>query len=413
MRIDWGIMLRDIIDECRTRILHYFPERQIYHRTGGEVHYFVLKTRTQVAIVSGLTMVALWCLLTIVSVFWVNNPLRPPVKENKRMTALYERQLEDARIRYENAQLIINQQREAFESQTREFAEAQSTITQFVKGSGQGAAQPTIDVEYAASRVLMAPTSRDPLPRKPRVDIRKEASLDVNVDIDPSVRQLKETQNAILAEAELETLDRIERSRAILNSTAIGVDTILKSGGFGEGGVFVPMDGVDIPKAEGEFAPRVSTIKARVAEAAALDDALNSVPFGIPVGTDTYRTSHYGMRKDPFNKRPAFHAGIDFGAYRLAPIVATADGVVKFVGRNGGYGRTVEIDHGHGFMTRYAHLEKTYVKRGARVKKGEKIGGMGSTGRSTATHLHYEIYFQGQDFDPDNFLKAGKYVQQD
>jgi len=62
-------------------------------------------------------------------------------------------------------------------------------------------------------------------------------------------------------------------------------------------------------------------------------------------------------------------------------------------------------------MTRYAHLEKTYVKRGARVKKGEKIGGMGSTGRSTATHLHYEIYFQGQDFDPDNFLKAGKYVQ--
>jgi len=117
------------------------------------------------------------------------------------------------------------------------------------------------------------------------------------------------------------------------------------------------------------------------------------------------------MRKDPFNKRPAFHAGIDFGAYRLAPIVSTADGVVKFVGRNGGYGRTVEIDHGHGFMTRYAHLEKTYVKRGARVKKGEKIGGMGSTGRSTATHLHYEIYFQGQDFDPDNFLKAGKYVQ--
>jgi len=68
-------MLTDIIDECRARILHYFPERQIYHRTGGEVHYFVLKTRTQVAIVSGLALVAMWCLLTIVSVFWVNNPL--------------------------------------------------------------------------------------------------------------------------------------------------------------------------------------------------------------------------------------------------------------------------------------------------------------------------------------------------
>ena len=405
-------MLRDIIDECRSRVLHYFPERQIYHRTGGEVHYFVLKTRTQVAIVSGLTFVALWCMLTIVSVFWVNNPLRPPVKENKRMTALYERQLEDARARYENAQLIINQQRDAFESQTKEFAEAQSTITQFVEGAGRAASTPASNVEYASSRVLMAPSSRDPIPRKPRVDIRKEASLDVNVDIDPSVRQLKETQNAILAEAEMETLDRIERSRAILNSTAIGVDTILKSGGFGEGGVFVPLDGDETVLSEGEFGSRVISIKARVAEAAALEEALSSVPFGMPVGTDTYRTSNYGMRKDPFNKRPAFHAGIDFGAHRLAPIVATADGVVKFVGRNGGYGRTVEIDHGHGFVTRYAHLEKTYVKRGARVKKGEKIGGMGSTGRSTATHLHYEIYFQGQDFDPDNFLKAGKYVQQ-
>ena len=404
-------MLRDILDECHSRILHYFPERQIYHRTGGEVHYFVLKTRTQVAIVSTLTLVALWCLLTIVSVFWVNNPLRPPVKENKRMSALYERQLEDARARYENAQLIINQQREAFESQTREFAEAQSTISQFVEGTGRVVTAPATEVKYASSRVLMSPSSRDPIPRKPRVDIRKEASLDVNVEMDPNVRKLKETQNAILAEAEMETLDRIERSRAILNSTAIGVDTILKSGGFGEGGVFVPIDGSGLPLADGEFGPRVSSIKARVAESAALDSALASVPFGSPVGTDTYRTSHYGMRKDPFNKRPAFHAGIDFGAYRLAPIVSTADGVVKFVGRNGGYGRTVEIDHGHGFVTRYAHLEKTYVKRGARVKKGEKIGGMGSTGRSTATHLHYEIYFQGQDFDPDNFLKAGKYVQ--
>lgn len=404
-------MLRDIIDECRSRILHYFPERQIYHRTGGEVHYFVLKTRTQVAIVSGLTLVALWCSLTILSVFWVNNPLRPPVKENKRMAALYERQLEDARARYENAQLIINQQRDAFESQTREFAEAQSTITQFVDGTGRAVSAPASDVKYASSRVLMAPSSRDPIPRKPRVDIRKEASLNVNVDIDPSVRRLKETQNAILADAEMETLDRIERSRAILNSTAIGVDTILKSGGFGEGGVFVPIDGTEAILSDGEFGSRVGSIKARVAEAAALDSALTSVPFGNPVGTDTYRTSGYGMRKDPFNKRPAFHAGVDFGAYRLAPIVATADGVVKFVGRNGGYGRTVEIDHGHGFVTRYAHLEKTYVKRGARVKMGEKIGGMGSTGRSTATHLHYEIYFQGQDFDPDNFLKAGKYVQ--
>ena len=71
----------------------------------------------------------------------------------------------------------------------------------------------------------------------------------------------------------------------------------------------------------------------------------------------------------------------------------------------------MEIDHGHGFVTRYGHMHKLNVKRGQIVKKGDKLGGMGSTGRSTATHLHYEIHFQGRVYDPDKFLKAGRYVQ--
>jgi len=114
------------------------------------------------------------------------------------------------------------------------------------------------------------------------------------------------------------------------------------------------------------------------------------------VGEETYRTSSYGMRKDPFTKRPTFHEGLDFGGQRNTPIVAAADGKVIFVGRNGGYGKSVEIDHGHGFITRYGHLHKINVKRGQIIKKSDKIGGMGSTGRSTATHLHYEVHFQGR-----------------
>jgi murein DD-endopeptidase MepM/ murein hydrolase activator NlpD len=105
------------------------------------------------------------------------------------------------------------------------------------------------------------------------------------------------------------------------------------------------------------------------------------------------------------------HHGLDFGGQRKTPIVATAAGIVTRVGRSGAYGNMVEIDHGHGFKTRYAHLYKTFVKRGQTVDKGEKIGGMGSTGRSTATHLHYEVHFQGRAYDPSKFLKAGLYVQ--
>lgn len=399
-------MLTEIIEECRSRILKQFPERQIYHRTGGEVHYFVLTTRMQVMIVSALSAVAFWCVLTITSVLLGNNPFSVTAKSQKQLRADFTRELADAKARYENAQLVIEQQRENFETQTRQFAEATDTISQFVDSSGRSDGRPITAVEYASSRILMAPTARDTVPRAARKDLRKFASVDP--DLDPDAQKLQSTQNEILAEAEADTIERIERNRAIINSTQLSVDSILENGQFGQGGVFVSTES---PASNDPKAMRIASIKARVMEAEALDVALASIPFGIPVDDDHYKTSGYGMRKDPINKRPAFHGGVDFGAYRLAPIVATADGVVKYVGRNGGYGRTVEIDHGHGFVTRYAHLEKTYVKKGARVKKGDKLGGMGSTGRSTATHLHYEIFFQGNDYDPEKFLKAGQYVQ--
>ena len=105
------------------------------------------------------------------------------------------------------------------------------------------------------------------------------------------------------------------------------------------------------------------------------------------------------------------HTGMDIASYRNAPIVATADGKISFAGRRPGYGRVVEIEHGYGFKTRYAHLDKTYVKRGQKIEKGEKIAGMGSTGRSTSTHLHYEVMFEKSTLNPEKFLKAGQYVQ--
>ena len=91
---------------------------------------------------------------------------------------------------------------------------------------------------------------------------------------------------------------------------------------------------------------------------------------------------------------------------------ATAPGVVSFTGERSGYGNTVEIDHGHGFKTRYAHLESIFVKVGQQVALGQKLGAMGSTGRSTGPHLHYEVWVDGRAQNPMRFLKAGDYVQQ-
>lgn len=401
-----------MFNEIRSRLMVYFPERQIYHRTGGEVHYFELSTRLQVFIVSLIAVIATWCLITIGAVALGMTPFADKTKATARMAADYERRIEDQLARYEDAQAIISQQREAFASQTKQFADAHDTISQFV---GTGTLAPTSEktpVKYASQSILMSPASRDLQPRKARHAIRKQAILHPNIEavIDPEVKKLQSTHDAILANAEIDTQTRIERNRAILESTDLSINDILKNGPVGEGGRFIELGEKAELLNENGFVPRTSTIKARVAEAEALDMALNSMPLGVPVGSDHYRTSGYGLRKDPFNKRPAFHSGIDFGAYSMAPIVATADGTVTKTGYNGAYGRVVEIDHGYGFKTRYAHLKKTFVKRGAKVKKGQKIGGMGSSGRSTATHLHYEIFFEGRDYDPAKFLRAGSYV---
>ena len=405
-------MVNDVFGDMRKRILQHFPERQIYLRSGGEVKYYVFSTRLQMAIVSGLIAVAMWCLFTMFNLLWGYNPLRAPSQEIKRVEARYQRLLVDAQAKENNARLMLSEQRQNFEQMAKNFEEKHQTLSQiFNTKPGAASSLPVGTTKYASNRILMAPTTRDVIPRTARNSIRKSQARDMGMDFDRSLNNLEDTQNAILVSAEADTLDRIERNRAIINATDLQVDTVLKESPFGKGGLFVDIgDNVDVP-ANGNFGSRIASIKARVAEAEALDSALLSVPLGHPVGTETYRTSSYGLRKDPFTRRPTFHEGIDFGGGRLAPIVATADGKVVFARKNGGYGRSVEIDHGHGFVTRYGHMHKLYVKRGQTVKKGEKIGGMGSTGRSTATHLHYEIHFQGRVYNPDKFLKAGNYVQ--
>jgi murein DD-endopeptidase MepM/ murein hydrolase activator NlpD len=143
-----------------------------------------------------------------------------------------------------------------------------------------------------------------------------------------------------------------------------------------------------------------------------MSQEVKRLPLGEPID-DPHRSSSFGVRVDPFTHRGAFHPGQDFAGAVMTPIHATAPGVVSFTGQRTGYGNVVEIDHGGGFKTRYAHLQAISVATGQSVALGQRIGGMGSTGRSTGTHLHYEVWQNGRVQDPTRFLKAGDYVQQD
>lgn len=140
-----------------------------------------------------------------------------------------------------------------------------------------------------------------------------------------------------------------------------------------------------------------------------LRDIVSRLPLSPPL--DSYRvTSAYGKRKDPVNGRPAFHRGLDLGTRYRAAVRAPARGVVTAAGWNGRYGRFVEIAHDNGIATRYGHLRRIVVKRGQKVSFRDRIGEVGSSGRSTGTHLHYEILVDGKNIDPARFLEAIRHV---
>jgi murein DD-endopeptidase MepM/ murein hydrolase activator NlpD len=117
-----------------------------------------------------------------------------------------------------------------------------------------------------------------------------------------------------------------------------------------------------------------------------------------------WTTSSFGYRISPFTGRREFHKGFDIANRKGTPITATADGMIAFAGPKGLLGNTVVVDHGHGMVTRYGHLEKVMVKRGTPVKRGDTIGLMGNTGRSTGPHVHYEVHLNGIPVNPDKYI---------
>ena len=142
-----------------------------------------------------------------------------------------------------------------------------------------------------------------------------------------------------------------------------------------------------------------------------LEQTVISVPSMQPVDRLIF-TSSFGVRSDPFRGTAAMHAGVDIPGAIGTPIYATADGVISHAGRRGGYGNLVEINHGRGIETRYGHLSKILVGDNVRVRRGQIVGLMGSTGRSTGSHLHYEVRVDGKAVNPIPFLQTGEYLAQ-
>jgi murein DD-endopeptidase MepM/ murein hydrolase activator NlpD len=170
------------------------------------------------------------------------------------------------------------------------------------------------------------------------------------------------------------------------------------------GGPFVP---ANLGPENAAFGRQLLRINAAHGQVDRLTRALATVPVRKPVPGEVDTTSGFGMRVDPFLHIPAMHTGLDFRGETGEAIRATAAGTVTHTGWSGGYGKMVEIDHGNGLSTRYGHLSSIEVEPGQTVRSGQIVGRLGSTGRSTGPHLHYETRIDGEAVDPQRFLRAG------
>jgi hypothetical protein len=191
-----------------------------------------------------------------------------------------------------------------------------------------------------------------------------------------------------------------------LAATGLPIDK-MQAPAVAAGGPFIPLTEA---VGGGEFSQKLRSLEAILTRHARLTALLPNIPLFAPLGGAYEVTSHFGARNDPFHGRAAWHAGIDLRNEFSSDVQAAADGQVTLAGWNGAYGLTIEIDHGNGLASRYAHLSDIRVREGQMVAQGQAVGRMGSTGRSTGAHLHYEIRIDGRAVDPARFLRAGENV---
>lgn len=249
--------------------------------------------------------------------------------------------------------------------------------------------------------------SRAPLLAKPQANqFAKVHGVDnALARLQSSLDQVESRQMAALNAAEDSAQSRLRRMRGVIGD--LGLDMAQLEAATPRGGMGGPFVPVKLSPNADSFERQLYRINITRAQVDRLNRTLAQVPYRKPVVGEVEFTSGFGVRSDPFLGRPAMHTGLDFRASTGDPVRATANGKVVSAGWSGGYGRMVEIDHGNGLSTRYGHLSEINVKVGESVKIGQAVGEVGSTGRSTGPHLHYETRIDGEAVDPQKFLRAG------
>lgn len=372
-------------------LVELFPERHLYVRSGGAMKAFVFTTRKQLIIASGVGAGALW--MGVCTAAMLVNLLSASAadREIARLKAQSERYVADRQARLDSAMARLNA----------------------ASGSNPDAAA-SIEKRHAALALLLTDLKGAPGAAGALAPAINRALAGGDASPARRIEMVRIGQEQLLDAADGFAKGRADRLRLAFRMAGLSPTSFVDRSGALGGPLIESRD----PRAlaavldvDDDFAVRIQRAAKDLSEARSLAAAAADLPLGRPTAAGQ-QTSGFGVRFDPFTRRPAYHSGLDFNGGYATPIYSTGPGVVSFTGQRSGYGNVVEIDHGRGLKTRYAHLSGFAVQRGQQVAVGQRIASMGSTGRSTGTHLHYEVWVNGRAQNPGRFLNAGQYVLQ-
>ncbi len=352
-----------------------FPEREIFLRSGTKVRFLRVTRRAQMLAVGGVSIaLAGWAAMTV------------SVLADSAVIARERAALSRQGKAVANSAGKVEAYRKSVQDLARDLEARQDFLDDLYRShfGEEGEADAAALIDKAEKN------AKDATPRR-RIGAAPESAPLLKIE-------QRQKRFAALLTAAVER--RAARAAAAIRGFGLNPDALARSAARAQGGPFEPWHGGEAALSKG-----LKSLASALARMEVLERGLIAIPSGQPTAT-AMLSSSYGYRSDPFNGHAAFHAGVDFPGRYGQPILAAARGTVRFVGQRQGYGNVVEIEHGNGILTRYAHLSGFGARVGQTVSRGQPIARMGSTGRSTGTHLHFEVRLNGQAVNPRPFLQA-------
>lgn len=365
----------------RQRFNALFQDHEIFIRTHGHVRFLRISAvwQKRVALIAGIVLFA-WAAVTV-AVF-VNQLLtageRAEVAQKEAAAAASEARIAKYRDRVAEIAADLDERQAQLEDWQKTYFGGETPPAAAKTGAEGDTPATAKPVETSAIDPRLPPEAQ----ALARIEARQES----------------------LASQLLAAVDaRAAKAETAVAKLGLDPKSLVRKASVGQGGPFIPWRGRT--GRAGALGKSFAALEGALFRMEVLERTLVAIPSGQPAHV-MMLSSSYGYRRDPFTGQSAMHSGLDFPGPLGTPILAAAPGKVVFVGRRSGYGNVVEVDHGQGILTRYAHLSGFTTKVGSQVTAGQQIAKMGSTGRSTGSHLHFEVRLNGVAVNPRRFLEA-------